>query len=364
MKRALVVASVGGFIDFEKDNIHRLETLGYKVDIACATDGWEKYLDSFTQEIINIPFSRNPISRKNIKAYFEIKHLLSKNNYDLVHCHTPVAGMLTRIASKTIRTHSFIIYTAHGFHFYHGAPILNWLIYYPVEWLCSWYTDTLITINSEDYIFAKKKMHAKKIEYVPGIGINVSEIRKDIVDLREKREELIDGNCKMILSVGELNVNKNHKIVLESLAKINDPSLHYFIAGEGELKESLIEMAKKLSIDKQVHLLGYRNDIIDLLKCVDLFCFPSFREGLSVALMEAIACGTPVLCSDIRGNRDLAEGNSNILLFNPLDDDDCSKKIVQALCLERKEGDSIYKFSQDEVNIKMKNIYARIDKKG
>lgn len=361
MKKALVVASVGGFIEFEKNNIKRLESLGYEVHVACSTYGWEKHLVNINQEIIDIPFNRRPLSKENIKAYKKIRELIRKGGYQLIHCHTPVAGVITRLAAKRNRKNSKVVYTAHGFHFFQGSSILNWLIYFPVEWYCSWFTDVLITINTEDYKLAKKKFHAKDICYVPGIGIDIEEIRNRETDRGAVRRSLgLENGQKFVLSVGELNENKNHEIVIKAIAKIGDKNLQYFIAGEGNLRKELIELAEILDVKEQIHLLGYRNDIIDLNKSADLFCLPSHREGLSVALMEAIACGIPIICSDIRGNRDLAEGNGNITLFNESDVDDCVRAIQKASDYKKIMGAAIQKFSIVSVGQKMDNIYKKL----
>ena len=115
---------------------------------------------------------------------------------------------------------------------------------------------------------------------------------------------------KLILSVGELNKNKNHEAVIRALALLEDEDVHYAIAGIGNLHEYLENLAKGLGIADRVHLLDYRTDVVDLYKTADLFIHPSLREGLPVALMEAIASKIPVICSNIRGNIDLVSGNA------------------------------------------------------
>ena len=365
MKKALVVASVGGFIDFEKDDIKRLESLGLEVHIACAEKGWEKYLKGIKNRIIDIPFSRSPFSKSNVKAYKQLKKLINDEKYSLIHCHTPIAGMITRLVAKKARKKGCkVVYTAHGFHFYQGAPLINWLLYYPVEWGCSWLTDVLITINIEDYDLARKKMHAKKIEYVPGVGIDIESIKRKEIDKGKIRDALgLKVYHKMLLSVGEINANKNHKIIIEAIAKIGDKNLQYYIAGVGILQEDLQEMAKRLGVGDQIHFLGYRNDVLELDKAADLFCFPSHREGLSVALMEAIACGTKVICSNIRGNRDLAIGNGNVVLFDQRDIDDCADKIKSTINMNRNKNSRIDDFSKHNVKSMMLSLYKEVMKR-
>jgi len=211
-----------------------------------------------------------------------------------------------------------VIYTAHGFHFYKGASLLNWLFYYPVEKWLSRYTDVLITINKEDYERAKRSFKAGRIEYVPGVGVDVEKYGSVVVDRKAKRKELgLAEDDFVLVSTGELNDNKNHKTVIQAVHRLNNPSVKYLICGEGPLKNELLNLVQELGLEHQVMLLGYRTDIIEINHIADVFVFPSFREGLSVALMEAMACGLPVVCSDIRGNRDLVEDGKGGFLVEP-----------------------------------------------
>ncbi len=178
--------------------------------------------------------------------------------------------------------------------------------------MLSFVTDTLITINKEDYEFAKKYLHARRIEYVPGVGIDVEKFANTKINKKAKRRELgIPENCKLLLSVGELNKNKNHQLVLKALAQIDDKNIHYAICGKGELQDYLLSLAKELKVSDRFHLLGRRDDIPEILKCADVFVHPSLREGLPVSLMEAMASGLPCVVSDIRGCRDLIENGVN-----------------------------------------------------
>ncbi len=292
---------------------------GYEVHVAakndfinepCIIPNCDKYYD--------IKFARFPFSKVNIKAYKQLKKLIQENNYEIIHCHTPVAGVLTRLAARNNKN-TTVIYTAHGFHFFKGAPPLNWLIYYPVERFCARFTDKLITINKEDYERAKRFSLRKngKVYYVPGVGINLEKIQNLKVDIKQKKKELgMSENTLILLSVGELNKNKNHETVLQALSKLKDKNFIYLICGRGVLKEYLEGKIQELHIENKVKLLGYRNDVMEILKISDLFIFPSKREGLPVSVIEAMAAGLPVIASNVRGNRDLIE-NKN--LFEPDD---------------------------------------------
>lgn len=292
---------------------------GYEVHVAakndfinepCIIQNCDKYYD--------IKFARFPFSKVNINAYKELKKLIQENNYDIIHCHTPVAGVLTRLAARKNKN-TTVIYTAHGFHFFKGAPLLNWLIYYPVERFCARFTDKLITINKEDYEIAKQFKLRKngKVYYVPGIGIDLDKIENIKVDIKKKKAELgIQENTPVLLSVGELNKNKNHETVLQALSKSKDKNFIYLICGRGVLKEYLERKIQELHLENKAKLLGYRNDVIEILKIADLFIFPSKREGLPVSVIEAMAAGLPVIASYVRGNRDLIDKEN---LFEPED---------------------------------------------
>lgn len=352
---------------FFKSFIRELLDQGHSVDIACNySDG--KVADCYEEwgcSIYKLSCTRSPISSGNITAINEIKKLIHKENYDIVHCHTPIAAACTRIACKSLRKSGLkVIYTAHGFHFYKGAPLKNWLMFYQIEKLCSKWTDVLITINKEDYELANKKFKAKSTEYVPGVGIDIAKFRDIEVDKVTKREELgIPCNSFLMLSVGELNENKNHESVIRALAQLNNSDIHYAIAGVGSLDKHLLELSKELGVDKQVHLLGYRTDVNEICKTSDLYVHPSYREGLPVSVMEAMASGLPILCSRVRGNVDLVNENGGFL-FNPHNVDDCKHAIEELLSKELKKigdynAEIIKVFDSNSVNVIMRRIYNK-----
>lgn len=361
MKKVLFVASVARHINaFHMPYIKWFKSQGFIVDAATSEDENIQLLDHH----YNISIERNPINKKNINAYTQLSKIIFEGEYDIVHCHTPVASMLTRIAARKMRKKgTSVFYTAHGFHFFKGAPIFNWLIYFPIEWICSFFTDVLITINKEDFEFAKKYMHAKKVEYVPGVGIDTDRIKNVSVDRKQKREELGILPCETaVLSVGELNDNKNHETVVRAISKLSDQNLVYIICGTGEKHTYLKNLAEELGV--KLILTGFRNDVVEICKACDIFAFPSYREGLPVSAMEAMYMGLPVVASDIRGVRDLIEDRKNGFLCNPFDSDTFyekiafladNKKICEEMGLANKE--KVKGFSMEKVLGMMKEIY-------
>lgn len=352
-KKAIMIATVPSMIgQFNMANIQILLDLGYEVHVACNFDDrsvwtkerveeFRKQLDDLGVKYFQIEFARSPKHvGKLAESYKEIKELLFREKYTLVHVHTPVAAAEVRLAAKDYNDaierrlkegknapdRLRVIYTAHGFHFYDGAPLKNWLLFYPVEKELSRITDVLITINKEDYKRAKEKFYAKKTVYVPGVGVDVKQFAgvSGSIDRNAKRQELgVHNSDILLLSVGELNENKNHSVVIKALGelkksrKLGSNHIVYVISGTGDRKVALEALAKEESVD--LRLLGFRKDVSELLTAADLYILPSIREGLNVSLMEAMASGTPCLVGNIRGNVDLIDPSKGGELFDPQD---------------------------------------------
>lgn len=383
MKKALVLASVASMIDqFNMPNIMLLKELGYQVDVVAnftqsgsitseRTNNLKERLRKLDVNVIDVPIPRKVFAFGQIfKSYKQVKALVDKNAYSLVHCHSPIGSAIARTASKKARKKvgTKVIYTAHGFHFYKGAPLKNWLFFYPIEKYCSYFTDVLLTINKEDYAFALKKMRAKKVEYIPGVGIDVARFNKGETSLTErslKRSELkVENDNVVLLSVGELNENKNHSVIIDAIARLNDKNVKYFIVGKGHLKEELEKKIADNKLENQVFLLGYRTDVAELYNASDVFVFPSYREGLSVSVMEAMASKLPCVVSRIRGNTDLIDSEKGGFLCEPFDAiqfQDYIKRLIESKDLREKFGEynsnKIQNFSVENVMEKTKEIY-------
>ena len=320
MIKVLYVATVvrNHIMEFHIPYLKMMKEMGWQTAVAASNDydNKDECLIPFCDEYYDIPFSRKPFDLNNIVAYKKLKKIIETNNYNIIHCHTPVAATLTRLAAINARKHgSIVIYTAHGFHFYNSASISYWLTWYPIERLLAKFTNILITINSEDYERART-FGAQKVELLPGVGIDTERYCKDDKNRAAKRKELnLKDDDFVIVSVGELIPRKNHKVVIESLGILNNlekiDGIEYVICGSGRLEKKLKTQAQRLDIAEHVHFLGYRNDIKDICNIADLFVFMSKQEGLPVALMEAMACGLPILCTNIRGNKDIIRNKVN-----------------------------------------------------
>ena len=332
-KKALVVTTVASTIDqFCMRNIRMLQGFGYQVEVAANFQQGSTTSDSrireFRQELSDmgvtvhdIGFQRSVTSLDNLRAYRQIRKIVRSGSYRLIHCHTPVGAMLVRLAARKERKKGTkVIYTAHGFHFFQGAPRKNWMLYYPVEKFCSRFTDAIITINHEDYELARKKMKASRIFLIHGVGIDSRKIADLTVDRKGMRDALgVEQDSFVVLCVGELNQNKNHETVIRAIAQLKDPRVVCLIAGQGYLKESLEQLIDQLGLRGQVHLLGYRSDVLELCHVADIFCFLSFREGLGVAALEAMAAGLPLITSNIHGINDYSQQGVTGFKTDPTD---------------------------------------------
>ena len=325
--KLLYVTSLSGvrINGFMRSAIVAAKSLGIEFTMACNMDDADMELynedcKEYGIKTVHIDFDRNPLGKKNLLAKKQLFQLMEKEKFDAVHCNTPIGGVIGRICAKKANI-PYVIYQAHGFHFWKGAPLKNWLFYYPVERYLARYTDVLVTINHEDYQRAKK-FHLKdggRVEYVHGVGVNMSKVSEVTVDRERKRNELgIPENAELFVTVGELIDNKNQVTAIDAFEKAKITNAHLIICGQGERMEYLRSYIKSKGLASCVHLLGFRQDITEVLKASDVFVFPSLREGLPVALMEAMACGLPCVASRIRGNTDLL-GEQYNYLFEPKD---------------------------------------------
>ncbi|HFD3584759.1 TPA: glycosyltransferase family 4 protein [Enterococcus faecium] len=379
MKRALIVASVASMIDqFNMENIKLLLSLGYKVEVAANFENpgnmsiqkkelLTAKLKQMKVDVHQIDFSRNMKQVKNhLIAYKQLKKVVADNKIDIIHCHSPIGGVISRLVGKTNNVK--VIYTAHGFHFYKGAPLINWMLFFPIEYYLSKYTDQLIVINQEDYVIARKLFPIKNVHLVHGVGVDIKKIENIEIDRQQKKLELKILNEQIVLlSVGELNDNKNHELVIDCLKDFNNVNFKYLICGDGVLKEKLQAKIKQYDLEDKVELLGYRTDILELLKISDFFIFPSKREGLPVSIMEAMACRVPVIGSKIRGTSDLIQDNTNGFLFSLDDRKEFIQIITKFLLKEYDEDDlnfikenafkSIQNYSLKNVLDELKKVY-------
>lgn len=331
--KVLFVATVvkTHILEFHIPYLKMFKDMGWETAVAARNDfeNPDDCVIPYCDNYYDIPFERSPAKPGNVRAYKKLKKIIDEEGYDIIHCHTPVGGVIGRLASANARTKgSKVFYTAHGFHFFKGASLTNWILFYPVERLFARITDVLITINTEDFERAKS-FRSRRISYVPGIGVDFKKfIGGSAERAKNLRKELgIPDDATIWLSVGEVNKNKNHTVIIDVL-KDHDDSW-FVLCGNGPKLKELKNKAKRLGVADRTIFAGYRTDVADFYKMADLFIFPSYREGLPVALMEAMASGIRCVASANRGTNDLMPESA--LRFKPADRRELKKKIQAAI---------------------------------
>lgn len=369
--KVLLTATVQSHIcQFHKPLVEVLHENGCEVHVAAKNNLAEKNglkLD-FVEKVYDVPFSRSPKSKDNLKAYKILKRIIDNGNYDVIHCNTPMGGIVTRLAAGQARKQGTkVYYTAHGFHFYKGAPKKNWMIFYPIEKIFARKTDKLITITKEDYKLAKSKFPCK-VERIHGVGVDGKRYhsvpKEEQIEIR-KQFGFTDRQ-KIILCVGELLPNKNQQMIIHSMQKIvkKYPDVRLLLAGNGSEKENLENLINSLGLTENVKLLGYVTNLQEYQKIADVSVSCSKREGLPLNIVEAMLSGTPVVASINRGHKELICDGSTGFLVEVGDSEELAECILKLfselkLCYDMSKMAKKYgeKYSFDAVKEELKSIY-------
>lgn len=379
-KKILYVTTISGFLpQFEMNDVKVMQDLGYEVHYA---SNFMNQVYSFDkEELVNrgirlhhIDIEKQPFKIiKAVKAARQIKRILDSENIDIVHCHNPMGGVCARIAAWRSTVKPYVIYTAHGLHFYKGAPLINWLAFYPVEKLLAHLTDTIITINQEDYLRVKQHFRLKKnghVEQIHGVGVDMDRFRPRREQAADMRRELgIPIDAFHIVTAAELNKNKNQQVIIDAIAGLHIKDIYYSICGSGGMKAELERMIEERGLKDRVRLLGFRKDMENVLQTADVFAFPSKREGLGIASVEALACGVPIIALNNRGTREYTINGVNGIMCDENDAEQFSRAIEKMFmnfeyrrhCMENSRA-SVRMFADDMIIANMKRIYAEADK--
>lgn len=371
MKKVLFTATVDSHIlQFHIPYLKLFKEKGYEVHVATNGTANIPYCD--VKHVVS--FERSPIKINNLKAIEQLKKIINKEKFEIIHCHTPMGSVVTRLAAKKARKQGTkVIYTAHGFHFYKGAPLINWMIFYPIEKYLSKYTDCLITINDEDYTLARKKFKkCKQIELVYGVGVDENKFNFEMTNQEKhelrKRLGLRDDDF-VIIYVAELSKRKNQGMLINAVKQLQlteeKSNAKVLLAGQDSMNGYYQKMSKDLGVEDSIKFLGYRKDIPKLLKISDLYVSTAKQEGLPVNIMEAMCCGLPIIATDCRGNRDLVTNGENGYIININNMNELKEKVLLLLknkstCeqFEINSKKKIKKYESQEIKNRLKQIYV------
>lgn len=328
--------SQGHLYVFHRPVLSQLRERGYKVTAVANFSAGFRLEEA--DEVLDLQFGRNPLSLQNLSALRKMIGLMRKNAFKIVHCHTPVASALTRIAALfSRRPRPIVIYTAHGFHFYPKAPLANWLLWFSMEWLLARITDVIVVINSWDERAAKRLLRAKRVCKIPGMGVDLERFTPSCDELRRAAREFLwlEDSELVILYVAEMIPRKNHAFIIRCLPEILSvfPETVVLFAGDGPLGDFHRRECERLGISENVRFLGFRSDVEILCHAADISISASRHEGLPIGLAEAMAGGLPIVASEDRGHRELVVHGENGFLFAQNDDSAFIGRVLE-LCAD------------------------------
>lgn len=349
MKKILFAANMESFYTkFLIPQLKYFKENGYEVHIASKREGLEI---PWCDKNFDVNFARGFNLKENIESYKQMKKILTENEYDIISCHTPFGGAITRLAARNCKLkNTKIVYMAHGFHFYKGCGLLNWLLFYTAEKYLAKFTDAVITINMEDYEIAKKKFKTD-VKYVPGVGLDTEKFNFKMTSAEkiELRKSLgLKKDDFVMIYAAELLPRKRQEWLIHSLEKLlkENPNYHVLLPGKDSVNGKYHELAKSLGLSEQIHFLGFRSDIPKLLNISDIAISTSKQEGLPVNIMEAIYCNLPVVATDCRGNRDLIKNGKNGFVVSIDDKEEFSKKIAYYAKLDKSKKEKIKEYNK------------------
>lgn len=376
--KALLLAAMGSVHrQHNKANIKALKEIGAIIYLAAnfGTDTpREKNNTQFVAEckrdginIIDIPFRRGGFIT-NIFQIPVLNKFLKREKFDIVHVHTETGGFMLRLSCLIqSKCNTKFVYTPHGMSFWKGSSLKSQLVYRPLErWICS-AMDMNLGMNMEE-VENLKRWNQRTAHYVHGVGLNVARMQNPARSREQMREEFgLTESDKFIASIGELDDNKNHITVIKALATLGRKDFKYVVCGVGPNKDMLLAEAEHMGLKENVILAGYRLDIPDVLNAADIFVFPSFHEGMPVSALEAMACGLPIICSEIRGNVDIIREGDNGYLFQPSDVETLARKLEYLLddaekrkIMGLKNKENVKDFSLESVTEELKKIYKSV----
>ena len=336
---------------------------------------WDVYVATNTdKEIvgakkINLNMTRNPFSIKNCKAVWKLTKNLKQNKYKLIHTHTPVGSVVTRLAHKFSRTNAKLIYTCHGFHFYKGCPFYYWMIFYPIERYLMKYTDLLLVMNKEDYNFTKKHFKNVKVKYINGVGFNKERISEKTAQAEIENTYKKYGLNKedfIVIYIAEYSKRKRQIQLIEELAKtdIKNQNIKILLIGDDILNGEVQREIEKRGLENAIKTIEFTDQINKFLDVANVVISASRQEGLPLNILEAIYKKKIIIATDCRGNRDLICEGKNGFLVNDLSEIYDKIKYVKSNYNNLQEcynpGIDIEDYTSTSVVEKMAKIYNEV----
>lgn len=367
-KKILFTANLSSF--FTKFLIPQMKWFkenGYEVHVAAKSENIEL---PYCDKEFDIDFARSFNPKQNVTSYKQMVELLRDSDYEIISCHTPFGGAITRLAAKKCKLkNTRMVYMAHGFHFYKGAPKLKYMLYYTAEKYLAKYTDEIITINLEDYEIAKEKF-ACDVSYVEGVGLDRAKFdfeftEKERNDLRESLG--IAPDDFVMIYPAELLPRKRQEWLINTLYPLmkDNKKMHLLLPGKDSMDGFCQSLAERLGLSQQIHFPGFRRDVPKLIKLSDMAVSSSRQEGLPVNVMEAIYVGLPIVATRCRGNADLIDSGKNGYIVDVDDSDGFCENVlrVYAMTAEQKEeikaydSETIKKYLLENVLEKTVQVY-------
>jgi len=277
----------------------------------------------FPVKEITIDRKINPWS--DIKAILKMFHFFRDVKPDIVHTHTSKAGVVGRIAARMAGVPN-VIHTVHGFPFHPGMPKTKYRVYRQIEKWMAGITDVMLSQSEEDVINASKmgiKPRRGDLIYI-GNGVDLTEFDPckfhPCQRLRVRESLGINGTDPVITLIGRINREKGYDDLVEALHMVRDMPWQALLVGSDEgFLTSLKHQINSSGLQEKIRILGFRNDITDLLLATDIYVLPSYREGLPRSLIEAQAMALPCVATAIRGCREIVEEGVTGFLFKPGD---------------------------------------------
>jgi len=332
-KKILLVANVvkEHVLKFHVPTIRYLKEQGWTVDVAASGEENVPYCDRQIRGV----WKRSPFTPDTLRGVKQLRSVIEKEQYDIVYCHTPVGALVARLAAvRARRRGTKVVYFAHGFHFFTGAPLINWLLFYPIERILAHFTDLQITLNDEDYARAKRYFPKRlPVVQVPGVGVDFSRINVDDAEAARKRlrgEWRIGQDALVLIYVAELIRNKNQKMLFETLIKTKKthPDTYLVLVGPDHADGAFQRLAQQMGVADSVIFTGWRKDIGECLHAADIAVASSLREGLALNIVEAMYCGLPVVATDNRGHVPIIRDGENGFLVHVNDSDTMAQRVI------------------------------------